>query len=159
MEAKRLGEIAPAIGSPEQLQPTRPMLDRKIVAELWRRMAAIYAHKWVSGYGECDADDTWAIGLVGLTGQQIANGLRACIDVAKDRVRVGDEDWPPTLGEFRARCEYVYQYASNTKALPKTAPATREEALAHLEACKRALGEDLPWTYPLNQDREPGEDG
>lgn len=62
-------------------------------------MAAIYGHRWVSSYGADPAGvggDTWAAGLAGLTGPQLADGLRAAV--------ASSDPWPPTLPEFRAMC-------------------------------------------------------
>lgn len=62
-------------------------------------MAAIYGHRWVSSYGDDPRSmtgDTWAAGLAGLTGEQLARGLEACIATS--------EPWPPTLPEFRVLC-------------------------------------------------------
>lgn len=44
-----------------------------------------------------EAARTWASGLRGLTGDQIANGLRECVDCG--------ESWPPTLPEFVKMCK------------------------------------------------------
>lgn len=66
---------------------------------LWQRMAEIYGHKWTSAYGEdagASAGQTWAKGLAGLTGTQIAFGLSAALASA--------DEWPPTLPKFRALC-------------------------------------------------------
>lgn len=62
-------------------------------------MAAIYGHRWVSSFGADPAGvggDTWAAGLAGLTGPQLADGLRAAV--------ASSDPWPPTLPEFRAMC-------------------------------------------------------
>lgn len=68
-------------------------------------MTAIYGARWVSAMGASPEDaagkltvagDTWAQGLAGLTGDQLACGLRAC-------VHAGD-GWPPSLPEFRLSC-------------------------------------------------------
>ena len=65
------------------------------IEELWLRMARIYGHKWVSGFGESD-DGTWLTGLKELTPQQLADGLHRCIE--------GGEEWPPSLPQFRSLC-------------------------------------------------------
>ena len=60
-------------------------------------MAEIYGHKFTSAHGEnpnAGAALTWAKGLGGLTAEQLADGLRACIACT--------DPWPPTLPEFRA---------------------------------------------------------
>lgn len=63
-------------------------------------MAEIYGHRWTSAYGEtaddAGAGETWAKGLAGITGEQLGEGLKACLASA--------DPWPPTLPEFRARC-------------------------------------------------------
>lgn len=62
-------------------------------------MAEIYGHTWVSGYTadpDGTAGQTWGKGLAGLSGQDIARGLSACL-------ASGDE-FPPTLPKFRKMC-------------------------------------------------------
>lgn len=68
--------------------------------QVWERMARMYGHRWTSNYGVED-DGTWRKGLAGLTPEQIGAGLVKCL-VRKPAP--GEEDWPPTLNEFRARC-------------------------------------------------------
>ena len=76
----------------------------RLIINLWERMAHIYGHKWTSAHGESGIEKneltevarTWATGLRGVTGEQIAVGLRACIDRL--------DDWPPTLPEFKRLC-------------------------------------------------------
>lgn len=121
-------------------------------------MAAIYGHSWVSSYGPVDADDTWARGLAGLTAAEIAHGLKSCIIRSRDRLRYGDEDWPPTLGEFRAMCAYekhrpaYHQAAARVEYWPdKLTPEQQRDIINGL--CRSA---GLPEKYPV---REPGEDG
>jgi hypothetical protein len=58
-------------------------------------MAKIYGHRWTASFGVAD-DGTWAKGLRGMTGPQIAMGLSRCVER-------GDA-WPPSLPEFRALC-------------------------------------------------------
>jgi hypothetical protein len=67
--------------------------------QLWLRMAEIYGVRWTSSYGDDPskgAAQTWAKGLAGLSGDQLARGLSSCIASA--------ETWPPTLPEFRMHC-------------------------------------------------------
>lgn len=67
--------------------------------ELWAAMLATYGHRWAGAYGQNPdgvAAATWATGLAGLTSQQIAAGLRACL--------THGDGWPPTLPEFRVLC-------------------------------------------------------
>ena len=75
------------------------------MTNLWERMTHIYGHKFASAYGESaiegnnltEAARTWSSGLRGLTGEQIANGLRECINCGAS--------WPPTLPEFVKMCK------------------------------------------------------
>ena len=59
-------------------------------------MAQIYGHAWVSGHGTYDVDDTWSLGLGGLSAQHIAEGIEECIK--------SGEDFPPSLPKFRRFC-------------------------------------------------------
>ena len=72
---------------------------------LWERMAALYPTLWVRDLGASPIDgsgsltvpgDTWAKGLSGLTGEQLAAGLRTCA------TRGGD--FPPSVATFRSYC-------------------------------------------------------
>lgn len=75
------------------------------MSNLWERMGHIFGHKFTSAYGEMaydgnnltEAARTWSSGLRGLTGEQIANGLRECINCGAS--------WPPTLPEFVKMCK------------------------------------------------------
>lgn len=58
-------------------------------------MSRIYGHRWTSGFTEAD-DGTWLTGLRDLLPEELAAGLRACIH--------REDDWPPTLPEFRRLC-------------------------------------------------------
>lgn len=69
----------------------------------------MYGHRWRSNFGLAD-DGTWRKGLAGLTPQQIGVGLVKCLE---RRPRDGDEDWPPTLNEFRAMCLPPISHASH----------------------------------------------
>jgi len=69
----------------------------KVIERLWNRMTQLYGHKWTSSYGEFDQDDTWAMGLADLSLDQIKTGFVACLD--------SDEEWPPTLPQFRQLCK------------------------------------------------------
>ena len=72
------------------------MLTEQDIAHLWDRMSAIYGHRWLSNFGPRDEGGTWLMGLVNLTPQHLAAGLRACVDRG--------DDWPPPLPEFCALC-------------------------------------------------------
>jgi hypothetical protein len=49
------------------------------------------------------AGDTWARGLAGLSGEQMARGLEACINSGKE--------WPPSLTEFKMRALDIPSFA------------------------------------------------
>jgi hypothetical protein len=66
---------------------------------LWVRLIEIYGQQFTRSYGENpdgSAAMTWAKGLAGVTPQQLAAGLAACL--------ASGDPWVPTLPEFRARC-------------------------------------------------------
>lgn len=59
----------------------------------------MFGHTWVSQYGaqpDGIAADTWAVALGGLSGSQIATGLR-------ETLLTGGE-WPPSAPRFRRMC-------------------------------------------------------
>lgn len=58
-------------------------------------MLEMYGHAWASQQGD-QPNDTWLRGLEGLNGEQLAVGLRACLE------REGQ--FPPVLPEFRRMC-------------------------------------------------------
>ena len=98
----------------------------RAMARLWIRMTRIYGHRWTSSFGETD-DGTWAKGLRGLSGEQIALGLSRCV--------VSGEAWPPTLPEFRALCTPT----AEDLGLPPRDAAYREAAMAD---------RDHLWSHP-----------
>ena len=73
---------------------------------LWERMTALYGHAWTSVHGLSpqakDQDgltmsgSTWAGALAGLSGQQIAEGVKACIAAGRE--------YPPNAPRFRELC-------------------------------------------------------
>lgn len=86
--------------SPELKKPRDAAMLR-----FWKRMSAIYGHKWTSAFGESPfgedgtptiAGDTWQRGLTGIPESSIADGLQAALMSA--------DGWPPTLPAFRALC-------------------------------------------------------
>jgi hypothetical protein len=74
------------------------------MAHIWKRMLAIYGHKWASHLGEAANDDgtlsdsakTWQKGLVGMTLDNLKNGFDALV--------MHNLEWPPSLPEFRKLC-------------------------------------------------------
>ena len=96
----------------------------------------MYGHRWTSNYGSED-DGTWRKGLAGLTPAQIGAGLVKCLE---RRPTSGEEDWPPTLNEFRDMClpEKVPHYHRDYVALPR--PAHDPDAIKNaLAAMREAL--------------------
>lgn len=90
-----------------------------------------------TGNGLTDVATTWATGLVGVTGEQMAAGLHACIN--------REDAWPPTLPEFRTMCLGVRANTENAgayrqyAALPKP-PADKSKALSQFAAMREKLG-------------------
>ncbi len=97
----------------------------------------MYGHRWKSNYGAED-DGTWRKGLAGLTTIQIGAGLVKCLQRKPAR---GEEDWPPTLNEFRAMClpERRDPIHRDAILLPRP-PQDPEVAAKHLQAAKDMLG-------------------
>lgn len=88
------GALASTAANHPTTEPQRP----KRIETLFGKFAEIYGHKWASSYGEIGngSDATWAKGLAGLSGEQLAQGLSACL--------LRNDPWPPSLPEFRAMC-------------------------------------------------------
>ncbi|HFT7412086.1 TPA: hypothetical protein ACOD9X_004575 [Stenotrophomonas maltophilia] len=82
-------------------------MSTKSLDKLWAVMGDIYGYRWSSAYGDDPREgtaETWAKGLAGLTGEQLAIGISASIASA--------DPWPPTLPEFRLRCLGVPSFAA-----------------------------------------------
>jgi len=79
-------------------------LSDRVISRVWEKMSAIYGHRWVSAYGlhvdetgkVSQAAETWAMGLSGLSREQLAHGF--------DYLLKNGQEWPPTLPEFREMC-------------------------------------------------------
>ena len=114
---------------------------------LWERMTHLYGHKFSAVFGEratrpdgslTDVAHTWAGGLQGITGAQLAAGLRTCI--------ASGDAWPPSLPEFRAMClpkrvPLCHQNITGRADLayialppPALTPKQREECLRKIRA-------------------------
>ncbi|MGZ8220019.1 MAG: hypothetical protein ACXWT0_00075 [Methylobacter sp.] len=79
------------------------LLSAPVITKIWKRMVAIYGHKWSSHLGDAmdgvelsEAAKTWQLGLTGVTVDQLGLGFQALISSGKD--------WPPSLTEFRKLC-------------------------------------------------------
>lgn len=71
-------------------------MERKWISALFVRFQARWAHKWTSAIEgiESVAVQEWSEGLGEMTPEQITRGLEA----------TKNNDWPPSLGEFRKAC-------------------------------------------------------
>jgi hypothetical protein len=70
-----------------------------MVETVYERFTAMFGHSFTSQYGTQPngiAGDTWAAVLAGLSGEQVALGLR-------EAVKLGS-DWPPSAPRFRMLC-------------------------------------------------------
>lgn len=66
----------------------------------------MYGHRWTATFGETainaqgeltETAKTWASALRDVTGDQLAAGLRACLE--------REDTWPPALPEFKQLCD------------------------------------------------------
>lgn len=91
-------------------------------------MAGLYGHKWISSYGTSDTklDDDgkprpdsgiWGKALAGISGPQIAHGMKLCATRAGDQAA-----WPPSAPEFRDMC----LAGQSALGIPDVATAWRE---------------------------------
>lgn len=87
-------------------------------------MLAAFGHTWSSQYGDHPAGitaETWASALAGITGQQIGEGLRACI--------AEGQQFPPGAPRFRAMCLGIPAFAQvkleSTRTDAERSPFTR----------------------------------
>lgn len=141
-----------------------PEAFRRLVP-LWEHMTGIYGHKWRANYGD-EVSETWVRGLADMSGDDLAKGLRTCLAMSESRRRTGDEDWPPTLGEFRALCKPMRPaYHEIRVALP--APEMTPEKLKEIDTdianlrgmlAKRNREFELELSRTRTPIREPGSD-
>ena len=109
---------------------SKPAKSDRTIRKLWALMTDAFGHRWVSAHGEIDSGGTWARGLAGLTGADIARGM--------SRVVASGVDWPPGLPEFRALCEPT----------PDQIGAPTGE-VAFIEACRNAHpAVTRHWSHP-----------
>lgn len=151
----------------------------KRMVHLWERMTHIYLHKWSRTMGESAVDgnnrltdvaQTWASGLSGLTGDQLARGLHECIDrVTKARAK-GDSEYVDhliTLPEFKALClskvnnqglENAAMYRiHSTLALPRP-KAEYSKARPFLQTMKAAVNRSTTVSQSLAPQPEVGDE-
>ena len=109
------GSIASTTSASTPLACSEPLGERTL-RRVWERMGAMYPNKWRATMGDSPHQpdklangesnpragqltiyaDTWAKGLAGLSHEQLAAGLAACL------TRAGD--WFPEVQEFRELC-------------------------------------------------------
>jgi len=91
-----------------------------------------------------DTAQTWASALRDVTGQQLADGLRACLD--------RQDTWPPTLPEFKQLCdgkiseinEFGMNYIPEYHREQKTPLTKRLSSDARKEKRENQLAEHMP---------------
>lgn len=97
-EAPQGGVQQSAASTPRHSPSTPARLPDEAVSTVLTRLRAMHGdafdRRW-SGVAIADLRDTWAAGLAGISGQELATGLRAA---AAHR-------WVPTLPEFAAMCQ------------------------------------------------------
>lgn len=148
----------------DELQPTTPAAAEPPamwLRRLWERMVAVFGHAWAGTHGLTPHDktgalsisgDTWARAMAGMSGQQIAAGIEACI--------AEGAEFPPNLPRFRAMCLGVPSLAAVRSELRRgeSSPFARA-TWAELDAFryKRASAEQadrlLRDAYDLVRDR------
>lgn len=107
------------------------------ISALFLRFQAIYGHKFTSTIQGIEdiATTEWANGMAGITGEQIKCGLEKC---AQKKLQSGEQDWPPTLAEFRALCLPERVPAAHRDYIqlprPKHAPEKMDEITPQLRA-------------------------
>lgn len=115
------------------------------VKALFKRFESIYLQKWTDQFaGQTEneiakalrgAQEEWALGLAGLTGEQLGVGLAYCREALA---------WPPSIAEFRRAClggrDDLHRGAaySTFKRLPKP-PVDRAVALKALADMRKGL--------------------
>lgn len=98
-------------------------------------MTGIYGHKWISSYG-VEPSDTWARGLRGFTNDELAHGIRRCLD--------REDPWPPTLPEFRQLCRPRRETYHSLYTPLSVLAAPLDVAREHLSRIRNALRGEKP---------------
>ena len=119
---------APAHRDASSSNVSASSLNARMIVNLWERLTHLYGHKFSAVFGEraarrdeslTDVAQTWAGGLRGITGAQLAAGLRTCI--------ASGTEWPRSLPAFRAMC------------MPERLPRCHQEARIRPELAYIAL--------------------
>jgi hypothetical protein len=92
---------ASASGSSGEPDPAAADLHEAALRRLWRRLTAVYGHKWSSQFGGIDEEGftVWSAGLADLGVAAIRRGFGRCLR--------RPDPWPPSLPEFRALCRFT----------------------------------------------------
>jgi hypothetical protein len=123
-------------------------LSLRATAALWQRFNHLYGHRWESGYGPAlnergelsESAATWARALGPFGPEELAQGLRGCLDRS--------DGWPPTLPEFRELCQGPKLLAPYHRPFPpvlalpepdSVKAARREKGLSVLAGLKTLL--------------------
>ena len=153
MEPKRIGDVVPQnvsgmqteISSTSETSRERFRETYQRLLPVWQTMAEMYGHKWTSGFGE-SVSVTWVASCGDLTTDELKRGMKACIPRSAEKKRLGEEDWPPVAGEFRAMCRPAsYLYQSQVPLLPPPKLTDEQKAQRHEDilGLKRMLRESI----------------
>lgn len=66
-----------------------------LTAKLWAKFTDLYGYTFIRQYGE-EPSDTWISCLYGITPDQMAEGLKKCLEL--------HPEWPPGAAQFRCLC-------------------------------------------------------
>lgn len=120
-------------------------LDKQLARALWVKMTGLYGYKWTSVYGT-EPDSTWTRGLAGVDKNQLAAGLKACME--------REDEWPPGLATFKQYC--MLHQPANTglveyEDVPPPSEPMREALRIHQVLMKkhRALSFAETWEMAL----------
>ena len=129
------------------------MFPTAYVDRLFDRLAAMYGKHWLeqwAGVPMADVKDTWQEVLAGVTGQQVAEALKAC------------GKFPPTLPEFVALCKSAPITAAHRPYL--SAPKTKWDDIdsrvrAEIEKFKNrgAKRDPKDWARAILERHDKGE--
>lgn len=107
------------------ISDTQPEAPAMWMRRMWERLTAMYGHAWTSVHGVTPHDmatgalsmsgDTWARALAGLSAQQIAAGIQACVAEGKE--------FPPSAPRFRAMCIGIPRFAAIQSELRQGEPS------------------------------------
>lgn len=134
---------------------------RRTLRDLWSKLAGIYGDKFTRAFGDApehmtagahheagdltDAGAVWQQGLMGLSRQQVGDGLR--------RSLMNAEPWPPTLPEFRARCLGIPMLAQVQLLLTRCNDVDTDNAAFCRLVWRFLDGHRFTWAEPDDADR------